>query len=73
MPSKVSILWAICGGVEYALQPLRWFLLFMAIAGPWLDKEQLLLVVWAWAGLHLLDRGVAGVLRHLLPDDELLP
>lgn len=71
MALKVSVLWTICGALEYALYVLRWGFALVGLAVPWLSTPTLMALCAGWSLTFLLDRLAALALRRALPDEEM--
>lgn len=73
MPSKVSLLWAICGAVEYALMPTRWILFAVTLAVAWIPSDWVRWLAAFWGVAWLADVAVTKILRRISPDEDWMP
>jgi hypothetical protein len=62
MPTKVSLLWAICGLVEYAIPPARWLCLVASLSLPFLPSLIVATAAewacYAWAVVFIADKAM---------------
>lgn len=60
MPTKVSLLWAVCGLIEYAIPPARWLLLAVSISLPFIPTHIAASIAewacYAWAAVFSIDK-----------------
>lgn len=71
MPTKVSLLWAICGLIDLAIPPARWLLLAASISLPLIPQHIASTAAewacYAWAMVFILDKAISWLISGSIP------